>query len=123
MNSSGSRHKKIRRGFAVASGMAFLLIAVLLQPGCGDSSENPATTQSRAGKISRPAPGTVEILDGMNDIRAAEGMTAAPSWLDINWVSIAGEDADLTFSMEVAGKLPETLEPGLLASEMGFLLD
>ena len=105
--------------------VAVLVLAALALAGCGDSQSNTSATQPQSGieKVSRPAPGTVEVLDGMNDISAGQNVSSAPSWLDINWASIAKEGENLKFSIEVAGKLPETMQPGLLAAEMGFLLD
>lgn len=114
--------KRITRGPVLVAGTALLFIPALLS-GCGDSSNDSASTQPLVVKISRPAPGTVEVIDAMNDIGAGQDVTSAPSWLDINWASIAQEGENLKFSIDVAGKLPDTMQPGFVAAESGFLLD
>jgi hypothetical protein len=111
------------RGLVLVAATAALSTPALLFSGCGDSSNDTASTQPLVIKISRPAPGVVEIIDGMNDIGAGQGVTSAPSWLDINWASIAQEGENLKFSIDVAGKLPDTMQPGFVAAESGFLLD
>ncbi len=102
-----------------------LALAAALVAGCGDSGSDTTAQKTSpnpgAAGVSRPAPGTVELLDSKSDISATQSLAQAPSWLDINWASIAGEGGNLKFSIDVAGALPETMPVG--AADLGFLLD
>ncbi|MHB8792936.1 MAG: hypothetical protein ACYC6O_06315 [Thermoleophilia bacterium] len=103
--------------------MALLIAiaAIAFLSGCNDSDTGTVITPT-VGSISRPAPGTVELVDAKNDISGSQDLTKAPSWLDLNWASVSKEGANLVFTMDVAGALPDKMQAGV-ADEWGFMLD
>ena len=112
---------------AVVLSAAFMVLALALSAsGCGSSDSGSSaqtnTSGNQAGGLSRPAPGTVEMLDGRNDITGGQDISQVPSWIDINWASVARDGDKLVFTMDFAGALPDNLQPGM-ASEWGFMLD
>lgn len=110
----------------VALGAAISVLAVALPAsGCGSSTSDSGTrtaTAGEAGGLSRPAPGTVEMLDGRSDVVGSQEMSAAPSWVDAGWASVSKAGDNLVFSMDLAGALPAAMQAGM-AAEWGFMID
>lgn len=110
---------------AGAAGVVFAVLMAGLFLGCGDTDQAGTATQpvSNVGDVRRPAPGTVQMIDAMNDISdAGTKLDTAPTFIDINNVSIRREGANLVFSIEVSGAMPEGPQPRTVV-EWGFLLD
>lgn len=105
-----------------------LLGLAVLTSGCGSSGSSDAgsgtnTDGAISSGLSRPSPGTVQMIDSRGDVTSqSNDLASAPVFLDINWTSVAEEGNNLKFTMEVNGMLPLASETGN-AVEWGFLLD
>lgn len=116
--------KIFRNRMPAVIGVALLvLVLAAMASGCGDSNAGSSTAADLAPVgLSRPAPGTVELLDGKNDVTGSQNISQVPSWLDINWVSVAQDSGSLIFTMDVADSLPTGMQANM-AAEWGFMLD
>ncbi len=104
-----------------------VLSLTVLMSGCGSSSSGDSGSSTKSSMetsgLSRPNPGTVQMIDSMSDVTSQNSdLAAAPSFLDINWTSVSKEGNNFKFTMEVNGMLPLVSEAGS-AVEWGFLLD
>lgn len=108
-----------RRMTAAGSGVVFLLLTLTIA-GCGETTTS--TGAPPAGLLSRPAPGTVEMIDGRGDISGSQDLAKAPTWLELNWSSVSQNAGSLKFTMDTAGTIPEQMAPGV-AGEWGFMID
>ena len=116
-----------RRRIQAGAALAIILVAATAATGCGSSSGAPTGKQSTmtvANVERRPSQGVVEALDAYGDTVDPSGNPiAAPREVDITDVSIARDGKNLKFTMEVAGKLPDTKPADTGAVQWGFMLD
>lgn len=117
-------HSVNKLGILAAASLT--LAALGAAAGCGSSSGETGTSTGPviyAANLTRPAQGTVEVVDNKGDISASSSeLTQVPSFLDISWVDISREGDNYKFTIEVAGLLPDTPQSGK-ALEWGVLMD
>ncbi len=110
---------------AVFCVLPLFLFAGFVTSGCGGSAGSANATQtSLPSGESRPSPGVVEAIADLGATVDPSGQPApAPREVNIDSVSISKEGQNLKFTMDVAGKLPDTRPADTAAAEWGFLLD
>jgi hypothetical protein len=126
----GKRGSSLVRSTKATIGLFFIVMfAFLFAAGCGDDGAGDTSTAGRqtstiSFELTRPSPGTVEVVDPPGDAKRDDGTPVMNrSAIDIERVSIAGDGGNLVFSQSVGETIPTVRPAGLLGIEWGYLLD